>query len=102
MRRSCRRSCASRAPLLLPLLARFLSRGFEQFFSCQAKPLNRRANPRPMLFQKSLAFALKQESACARPNEQAEPAPFFDQLLIDQLLIPFQNGEGIEPIFGCN
>src|SRR5207245_9920922 len=45
-------------------------------------------------------FAPEPQIARAGIDEHAEPAPGFDQLFADQLLICLENGEGIDPIFG--
>src|ERR1700682_418248 len=72
----------------------------QQFFRCQAKPLNGGGDPGPLFRKKLLALALEQQIARAGIDEHAETAPALDKLLVDQLLIALQNRERIDPILG--
>jgi len=64
--------------------------GLQQFFRCQAEPLNGCGDPGPFFGKKLLAFALEQKIPRAGSDEHAETALLLDQLLVDQLLIGFQ------------
>src|SRR5438477_575119 len=74
----------------------------QQLLRSQAEPLNGRVDPGPFLGEKFLAFALQQQIARAGIDEHAEASPLLDELLVDQLLIGFQNRERIDPILGCD
>src|SRR6266567_6401223 len=102
-----RRPRASMHSMALALL--FGSRRFsagcdsiQQFLRCQAEPLNGCVDPGPLFREKLLAFALQQQIARAHIDEHAAASPALDKLLVDQLLIAFQNRERIDPIFGCD
>ena len=71
----------------------------QQFFRCQAEPLNGCVDPGPLFRKKLLAFALQQQIAGARIDEHAATSLTLHQLLVNQLLIPLQNREWIHPIF---
>ncbi len=75
-------------------------RPVQQFFRLQAEPLNGGVDLGPFFREKLLAFALQQQTACARIDEHAATSPALDQLLVDQLLVALQNRERIDPIFG--
>src|SRR6266508_1025836 len=77
-------------------------RRFQQFFRCQAEPLDGCVDPGPLLRKKLLAFALQQQIARAGFDEHAATSLRLHKLLVDQLLIALQNRERIEPIFGRN
>src|SRR6266545_861644 len=77
-------------------------RRFQQFFRCQAEPLDGCVDPRPLLRQKLLAFALQQQIARARFDEHAATSPCLDKLLVDQLLVALQYRDRIDPILGCD
>src|SRR2546428_8512992 len=51
--------------------------GLQQFFRCQAKPLNGCVDPGPLFGKKLLAFALQQEVARAGLDEHAETSPLL-------------------------
>jgi hypothetical protein len=51
------------------------------------------------LREKPLALALQQEDARAGVDEHAAAAPALDELLVHQLLIALQDGEGIDAVF---
>ena len=72
----------------------------QQFFRCQAEPLNGCGDSGPFFGKKLLAFALQQQIARARIDEHAATSLGLDQLLVDQLLIALQDRERIDPIFG--
>src|SRR6266850_2253953 len=57
-------------------------------------------DPRPLLGEKFLAFALQKQIAGAGFDEHAETSSLLDKLLVDQLLIGFENRERINAIFG--
>src|SRR6266516_4652891 len=93
-----RRPRASMHAMVLALLtcvrrgtARFGSS--EQFLRRQAEPPNGRVDRGPLLSKKLLALTLQQQMADAGVDEHAAPAPAFDELLVDQLLIGLQNRE---------
>src|SRR5216683_6377730 len=69
----------------------------QQFFPCQAEPLNGCVDPGPLFRKKLLAFALQQQIARAGLDEHAEASPLLHKLLVYQLLIAFQNRERIDP-----
>src|SRR5437899_721840 len=75
-------------------------RGLQQFFWCDAKPLNGCGDPWPFVREKPLAFALEQQIPRTGIDEHAATAPGLDQLLVDQLLIGFENRERIDSKFG--
>src|SRR5579864_8207307 len=74
--------------------------GSQQFFRCQAEPLNGGGDPGPLFGQKLLAFALQQQSAGASIDEHAEASSALSKPLVNQLLIALQNRERIDPILG--
>src|SRR4030081_2809861 len=72
----------------------------EQFLRRQTEPLNGGVDAGPLLGKKLLALALQQQIARTGIDEHAATSLLFDELLVDQLLIAFQNREGIDPVFG--
>src|SRR5437867_10248221 len=85
---------------LFPLCLGTALRSGIEFFLRQTKPLNLFREPRPFIGQKFLAFALQQQIAGAGFHEHPETSPLFDQLLIYQFLISFENSERIEAVLG--
>ncbi len=53
---------------------------------------------RPFLVKESFSLAGQEQPARTVAHEHATAAALLDQAFIDQLLVPFENGEGIEPI----
>src|SRR6266849_1148747 len=101
LRRPCASMHAMASALLLSSFRRpVLCGGIQQFFRCQAEPLNGCRDPGPLFRKKLLAFALQQQIARAGIDEHAEASLRLDKLLVDQLLIALQNRERIDPIFG--
>src|SRR5258707_10395068 len=72
----------------------------QQFFRCQAEPLNGCVDPGPLLRQELLAFALQEQVARAGIDEHATTSLRLDELLVDQLLIALQNGDRVDPVLG--
>ncbi len=72
----------------------------EQFARSQAEPLDSHTDPGPFLREKSLAFALQQQIACAGIDEHATTSPLLDESFVDQLLISLQYRKRIDPAFG--
>src|SRR6266446_807650 len=72
----------------------------QQFFRCQAEPLNGCVDSGPVFGKKLLAFAFEQQIPRAGFDEHAETALLFDQFLVDQFLIGLENRERIDPKFG--
>src|SRR6266446_3532821 len=100
-----RRPCASIVAITSPPLCCLgtpLRGGGIEFFLGQTKPLNLFRNPRPFVGEKFLTFALQQKITRAGFNKHPKTALHLDQLLIDQLLIGLQNGQRIDPKFGCD
>src|SRR6266567_2616287 len=81
------------ALLLCGLRRRLALCGSQQFFRCDAEPLNRCGDSGPVLREKLLAFGLEQQIARTGIDEHAEPSPRLDQLLVDQFLIGLEDGE---------
>ena len=71
--------------------------GFEQFFWIQPEPPDRGVNPGPMFLEKLLELAFMQQISRAGSDEHPEAAPLFDKFFVDQFLISFQDGDGIDP-----
>src|SRR6266705_1846547 len=71
-----------------------------EFFLRQPKPLNLFRDPRPFFVEKLLTLAFEQELARAGFDEHAEPASHLDQIFVDQLLVSFEHGEGIDAKLG--
>src|SRR6266496_4614949 len=84
------------ALLLCGLRRRLALCGSQQFFRCDAEPLNRCGDSGPVLREKLLAFGLEQQIARTGIDEHAEPSPRLDQLLVDQFLIGLEDGERID------
>lgn len=57
---------------------------------------------RPFFGEELLAFGLEEEVACSGGNEHAAAATAFDDALVDELLVAFEDGEGVDAIFGRN
>ena len=74
----------------------------QEFLRRQAEALNGCVNPGPFLGEKFLAFALKEQIARAGVDEHAATSLAFDKLLVDELLVGLENGEGIDSIFGSD
>src|SRR5438477_3981574 len=74
----------------------------QQFLRCDAEPLNGCGDPGPLFGKELLAFALQQQIARAGFDEHAETSLRLDKLFVNQLLIGFENREGIDPEFGRN
>src|SRR5438132_10295483 len=74
--------------------------GTQQFFRCDAEPLNGCGDAGPLFRKKSLAFALQQQIPRAGIDKHSETSLLLDQLLVDQLLVALQNRERIDPILG--
>ena len=74
----------------------------EQFFWIQAEPANGRVHSWPMLVQKFLPFTFYQQIARAGFNEHAKTSPLFDELLVDEFLVGFEDSERIDSILGCD
>src|SRR4029077_12060054 len=72
----------------------------QQLLRRQAEPLNGGVDSGPLLGKKLLALALQQQIASTGIDEHAATSFLFDELLVDQLLIAFQNRERIDPVFG--
>src|SRR5712692_2986965 len=88
------------APLLRGIRRRPAACGsIQQFFRCEAEPLNGCVDLGPLVGKKFLAFALQQQIARAGIDEHAATSLTLDKLLVDQLLIALQNRERIDPIF---
>jgi hypothetical protein len=62
----------------------------------EPQSLNGLYDTRPLGVQKTLAFVLKQKLAGAGANEHAEAAALFDELLVDEALVAFEDGERID------
>src|SRR5437667_1096344 len=75
-------------------------RTVEQFVRREAEPLNRCVDPGPFFGKELLAFVLQQQIARAVIDEHAETSLALDKPLVHQLLIPLQNRERIDPVFG--
>src|SRR5437660_1987755 len=56
----------------------------QQFFRCQAEPLNGGVDRGPLFREKLLALALQQQIARAAIDEHAETSLLLDKLLVDQ------------------
>src|SRR5262249_55065108 len=64
----------------------------------QAQPLDRRVDSRPLLRQESPALSLEEGAARARLEEHAPSPSGLDQVLVNQLLVPLENREGIDAV----
>src|SRR5262249_52782038 len=72
----------------------------QEFFRGQAEPLNGCVDPGPFVGEKLLALALQQQVARAGFDEHAQAPLLLDKLLVDELLITFQNCERVDAIVG--
>src|SRR5438270_2221978 len=72
----------------------------QEVFRLEAEPLNGVMNSGPIFRKKLLPFTLQQQFARARIYEHTQPAPGFDQAIIDQLLITLEDRKWIDAIFG--
>src|SRR5579864_7281060 len=70
----------------------------QQLLRCQAKALNGRVDSGPLFGKEPLAFTPQQQVAGAGIDEHAATSFALDQLLVHQLLIALENGEGIYAI----
>ena len=72
----------------------------EQFLGRKSQPIDDRQDVRPFLVKESFPLAGQEQPARTVAHEHAAAAALLDQAFIDQLLIPFENGEWIEPVVG--
>src|SRR5216110_698988 len=95
-----RASMHAMSALLLCVVGRRLRLGFQQLFRFQPEPPNGFLDPGPLFRQKLLAFAPKQQLARAGVDEHPSASLALDELLVDQLLVGFQNRDRIDAILG--
>src|SRR5689334_24947963 len=70
----------------------------QQLLRRQSEPFDCFLHARPVLGQKLLALALKQQLPPAGPDEHATTSPGLDDLLVDQFLIGLENRDRVEAI----
>src|SRR2546422_3299947 len=72
----------------------------QELLGVDAEPPDVGSNPRPVLGEKLLTFALQELRSRALDDEHAAPAPGLDELLVHQFLVGLQHGDGIDPVLG--
>src|SRR6056297_760857 len=73
-----------------------LHSGLDEFFQVQAQLFDSRRETRPFVLQEFIALAGQQLFAGTVPDEHADPASLVDQLVVDQRLVGFGNGQRID------
>src|SRR5581483_3805555 len=93
--------------LLLLFLGRQRSRGrlalagtVQEIFRGQAEAQHGCVNSRPYFREEFLALSLQQQIACTAIDKHPAPPFSLHQSFVNQLLIAFQDREGIDPILG--
>src|SRR5581483_2122103 len=75
---------------------------FEQVGRREPQPLDGRVDLGPFFFEEALPLVLHQRLARPGTHEHPEAAPLLDQLLIDELLVPLEHRERIQPELGSD
>src|ERR1700733_503072 len=68
----------------------------------EAQPLDGGVDLRPLLLQKALALVLHQGGARPKADKHPQPPPLLHQLLVDELLVTLQYGQGVQPELRCD
>src|SRR5579863_1093984 len=68
-----------------------------QFIRSQSQALDGGVDLGPLVLEEALALILQQRLACPGAHEHAQSAPLLHQLLVHELLVAFEHGEGIDP-----
>src|SRR5215472_3673812 len=72
----------------------------QQFFRREAKSMDNRSHPGPLVCEKLLALALQQQLSRALFHEHAETPAALDEILVHQFLISLEDRERIHSIIG--
>jgi hypothetical protein len=89
-----------RAWLAILLIGFSIGAVFQQVFGVEPEALDGGVNAGPFLVQEFLALTFEEKILCADVDEHAQAAALFDELFVNELLVAFENSEGIDSIFG--
>ena len=76
--------------------------GIQKFPGAEPQAMDGGLEVRPFFEEKLLAFGLEEEVAGTGGDEHAAAATAFDDSLVDQLLVAFEDGQGVDAIFSGN
>src|SRR5271165_3845802 len=74
----------------------------EQLLRRESQPMDDRKDLRPFLVEEALALAGEQHPPRAVAHIHAASAALLHELFVDQLLVPLQHREGVQPIRGSD
>src|SRR5688572_10974782 len=74
--------------------------GVQQLLGLEAEPLDAPRDLGPLLLEEELALVLQERAPRALGHEHAAAAALLDELLVDELLVAFQDRQGIQAILG--
>jgi hypothetical protein len=74
--------------------------GCEQDLGVESQALNGLYDARPFVVQKTFALVFKKKLARTGADEHAEAAALFDELLVDEALVAFEDGERVDAEVG--